>query len=66
MILFYKRVVEIIRGFCYLQCADNVLIGSKSLEELRLIPHQMFAYFNDYGIKVNLITKHTHCITEFG
>ena len=52
-ILFHERVAEIVQGIPCLQYADNVLIGAESLEKLRSIAHQIFARFDEYGIKVN-------------
>ena len=52
-ILFHERVAEIVQGIPCLQYADNVLIGAKSIEELRRIAHQVFTHFDEFGIKVN-------------
>ena len=52
-ILFHERVTEIVQGIPCLQYADNVLIGAESLENFRSIAHQVFARFDEYGIKVN-------------
>ena len=41
MIIFYERIAEIVNGISCLQYADNVLIAAESLEELRLIGHQV-------------------------
>ena len=53
MILLYERVVEIVRCIRCLQYADSVLIGAKKLEDLRERALQVFAGFDEYGIKVN-------------
>lgn len=53
MILFHARVAEIVQGIPCLQYANNILIGAESVEELRSIAHQVFARFDEYGIKVN-------------
>ena len=52
-ILFHERVAEIVQGIPCLQYADNVLIEAESVEELRLIAHQIFTRFDEFGIKVN-------------
>ena len=52
-ILFHERVAEIVQGIPCLQYADNVLIGAKSIGELRMIAHQVFVRFDEFGIKVN-------------
>lgn len=39
--MFYERIAEIANGLSCLQYADNVLITVESLEELRLIGHQV-------------------------
>ena len=51
MILFHERVAEIVRGIPCLQYTDNFLNEAESLEKLRSIAHQIFARFDEYGIK---------------
>ena len=46
-------MAEIVQGIPCLQYADNVLIRAESMEELWLIAHQVFACFDEFGIKVN-------------
>ena len=53
MVLFHERVAEIVQNIPVLQYADNVLIGAATLEELKRIAHQVFARFDEFGIKVN-------------
>ena len=53
MILFHECVSKIVRGVGCLQYADNVLIGAETLEGLHNRALQVFARFDEYGIKVN-------------
>ena len=53
MVLFHERVAEVVKRIRCLQYADNVLIGAETLEELRSIALQVFARFDEHGIKVN-------------
>lgn len=53
IILFCECMAEIIREISSLQYTNNIVIGEESLEELRAIAHQGFAYFDEYGIQVD-------------
>ena len=53
MVLFHERAAEIVQGIRCLQYADNVLVGAETLEELRSLALQVFARFDEFGIKVN-------------